>query len=61
MSLGRQTKSEMASFSSQELESQSSETLGLSALVWVTCLVSLLPTLSLLLGNEGSMGHVKNL
>lgn len=33
----------------------SGETLGPSALVWVTCLLSLLPTLSLLPRNEDSV------
>lgn len=34
---------------------------GLSALVWVTCLVSLLPTPSLLPGNEDSVVCAGNL
>lgn len=54
----------MASFSSVEprkVTLLSGETLGPSALIWVTCLLSLLPTLSLLPGNEDSVVHVKNL
>lgn len=33
--------------------------MGPSALVWVTCLVILLPTLSLLFRNEDSLVHVE--
>lgn len=54
----------MASFSSLEpgkVTFLSSGTMATSALVWVSCLISLLPTLSLLSGNEDGVVHVRDL